>query len=156
MPPRKEVKKMLNEWKIIKESKDKSGEVILTIVLETALTKEEAVEIAQDYYESMCEYDKKSNSVIAVLEDVVGNWDDWEEIKQFIQEINYTGGRVLPCPKGGKTMDKMKTVRQIQVEYLEALTENGTVKIEEAIELLAEEFNIKIDEARAIVKEWKK
>ena len=53
-------------------------------------------------------------------------------------------------------MDKMKTVRQIQVEYLEALTENGTVKIEEAIELLAEEFNIKIDEARAIVKEWKK
>jgi hypothetical protein len=81
MPPRKEVKKMLNEWKIIKESKDKSGEVILTIVLETALTKEEAVEIAQDYYESMCEYDKKSNSVIAVLEDVVGNWDDWEEIK---------------------------------------------------------------------------
>ena len=53
-------------------------------------------------------------------------------------------------------MDKMKTVRQIQVEYLEALTENGTVKIEEAIELLGEEFNIKIEEARAIVKEWKK
>ena len=53
-------------------------------------------------------------------------------------------------------MDKMKTVRQIQVEYLEALTENGTVKIDEATELLSQEFNIKIDEARAIVKEWKR
>lgn len=72
---------MLNEWKIINESKDKSGEVILTTVLATALTKEEAVEIAQDYYESMCEYDKKSNSVIAVLEDEAGNWEDWEELK---------------------------------------------------------------------------
>ena len=50
----------------------------------------------------------------------------------------------------------MKTVRQIQIEYLEALTENGTVKIDEAAELMAEEFNIKIEEARAIVKEWKK
>ena len=45
-------------------------------------------------------------------------------------------------------MEKMKTVRQIQ-------TENGTVEIEEAAELLSQEFNIKIDEARAIVKEWK-
>lgn len=52
-------------------------------------------------------------------------------------------------------MEKMKTVRQIQIEYLEALTENGTVEIDEATELLSQEFNIKIEEAVEIVKEWK-
>lgn len=50
----------------------------------------------------------------------------------------------------------MKTVRQIQVEYLEALTDNGTVEIDEATELLSQEFNIQIEEAVEIVKEWNK
>ena len=73
--------KMLNEWKIINESKDKSGEVVLITELATANTKKEAIEIAKDYYDSMCDYDKKSNSIIAILEDEAGNWEDYEEIK---------------------------------------------------------------------------
>ena len=51
---------------------------------------------------------------------------------------------------------KMKSIQDIQIEYLEALTSNGTVEIDEATELLSQEFNIKIEEAVEIVKEWRK